>query len=300
MPPIPSPHTPFSLSTPDRVELGATLTSARPPLERHRGRATVVIAGATAVPHRYYRPLARWIAETLDVRVLSFDYRGIGASRTGDLRGHPATYPDWADDLRTAVRWAAERGDVVVVGHSFGGHAFGMTDAHQQTRGLYTFATGAGWHGWMAPAERARVWALWNLLAPPLVGWHGYLPFSSLGMGEDLPLGVYRDWKRWCRHPGYFFDDPVEGPEWTRRFEQVTVPVTGVNSTDDAWAPPRSAKAFLSHYPRVRCETIEPAQLGLNAIGHMQYVRPRCRDLWTPMAEWIDARLQSTADRRAS
>ncbi|WNQ02454.1 hypothetical protein ROJ25_06300, partial [Pseudomonas aeruginosa] len=25
------------------------------------------------------------------------------------------------------------------------------------------------------------------------------MAWSLLGMGDDLPLGVYRDWKRWCR-----------------------------------------------------------------------------------------------------
>ncbi|UUZ49573.1 hypothetical protein LP420_04710 [Massilia sp. B-10] len=36
----------------------------------------------------------------------------------------------------------------------------------------------------------------------------GYLAWSWLGMGEDLPVDVYRQWKHWCSFPRYFFQDP--------------------------------------------------------------------------------------------
>jgi predicted alpha/beta hydrolase len=52
---------------------------------------------------------------------------------------------------------------------------------------------------------------MWRVVAPALVRWKGYLPWSLLGMGEDLPLGVYRQWRRWCGYPHYFFDDPRRG-----------------------------------------------------------------------------------------
>jgi hypothetical protein len=41
--------------------------------------------------------------------------------------------------------------------------------------------------------------------APLLASWRGYLPSSLLGMGEDLPLGVYRDRRRWRAFPHYLF-----------------------------------------------------------------------------------------------
>ncbi|MEZ4318841.1 MAG: alpha/beta fold hydrolase [Myxococcota bacterium] len=278
----------MQLIHPDGTALGASL---------HRGTRDdwVVIAGATAVPHRYYDALAEWLSNALGVNVLSFDYRGIGASRSGPLRGMSADYRDWASDLALAIDHAADRGPTVVVGHSFGGHAFGMTDAHTRTRGLYTFATGAGWHGWMSWPESVRVRFLWDVLGPVLVGWHGYLPFSKVGMGEDLPLGVYSDWRKWCRNPHYFFEDPEA--DFEERFQRVRVPVVGVNSTDDAWAPPSSAAAFLSHYPGSRCLVVSPRSIGRESIGHMAYVRPSCRGLWDDLGRFVEARLAEGQDR---
>ncbi len=145
----------------------------------------------------------------------------------------------------------------------------------------------------MPRGEGLKVRALWNVLAPPLVAVKGYLPFSMVGMGEDLPKGIYADWKRWCSYPNYFFDDPEWGEEMEGRFARVQVPVVGVNSTDDAWAGEASAHAFLSHYPEHDLRTVEPAEVGVPTIGHMGYVRPKCEALWHPMVEWIEGRFSA-------
>jgi len=250
---------------------------------------TIVVAGAMGVPARYYRPLATWLRQRTGASVVVFDYRGVGASRVEPLRQCAVTLRDWADDLALVVRAEAMGGPVVVVGHSFGGMAYGMTDAHEVTEGLYTFATGAGWHGWMPPAEARRVRTLWWVVAPPLVAWHGLLPMEQLGMGEDLPAGVFHDWRRWSSWPRGFFDDPEA--TFTRHFRAVRAPVVAVNSVDDDWAPPVSAESLISHYPHASLRTVTPAQAGVSSIGHLAYVRPQCRALWEPLGDWAEARL---------
>ncbi len=57
--------------------------------------ATALIAGAMGVRQDFYEPLARFLAEN-GVHVLTFDYRGMGASREGSLRGFPADITTWA------------------------------------------------------------------------------------------------------------------------------------------------------------------------------------------------------------
>ena len=276
----------MQIETPDGTHLGATLVRGA------RDDRWVVIGGATAVPHSYYRPISEWLAERLGANVLSFDYRDVGASRGGaPLRESEADYRDWAADLEAAIDWAAERGRVVTMGHSFGGHAFGMTSAHERTLGLYTFATGAGWAGHMPALEGLKVRFMWNVLGPVFVGVKGYLPFSALNMGEDLPRGVYADWRKWCSYPNYFFDD-VEA-DFDVRFARVEVPVVGVNSVDDAWANPTSASAFLSHYPNHTLVETGPREIGVGSIGHMSYVRPKCEALWAPLADFFEERFAS-------
>jgi len=267
------------------THIDGAVVSGRRKAPTGEAHGTVVIAGATAVPASYYEPLADWLVDACGVAVVTFDYRGIGGSRGPSMATHREDLRDWAEDLALVVRSEAARGPVVVVGHSFGGHAFAMTEAHRHAAGLYTFGTGSGWHGWMTRGEARRVQLLWHVLAPPLVAWHGYLPMKRLGMGEDLPAEVYRDWKRWCGYPRYFFDDPEA--RFVRHFRAVSVPVVGVNSVDDPWAAPASAEAFLSRYPTASLHTVTPEEAGVEAIGHMAYVRPRCVALWEPLAAFV-------------
>ena len=148
---------------------------------------------------------------------------------------------------------------------------------------------GAGWHGWMPRPERYRVWALWNVLGPIATRIYGYQPMSKFGIGEDLPMGVYRDWKKWCAHPHYFFDDP-EARAITDKFAEVRIPIAAAVSTDDLWAPPSSRDAFFRGYRHAAIEPIDfsPRSLDVGPIGHMGYFRSQVgAALWPQMLGWL-------------
>ena len=195
-----------------------------------------MVAGATGVQQRYYRTFAQYLAARRWA-VLTFDYRGIGASRRGDLKGFAADFLDWAEkDLAAVVDWALARAPTAVVGHSFGGQAFGLLPRANDTLGLYTFGTGTGWYGHMSRRERPRVLLLWKVVGPLLTRLFGYLPGRRLGLGAGVPLGVYRQWRVWCGKPRHWFDDPSQ--DFAARFATVRGPVVAVNALDDAWVPP--------------------------------------------------------------
>ena len=204
-------------------------------------------------------------------------------------------YLDWGRlDLAAAVAAMQQDGrPVVVVGHSYGGHALGLLPDPGQVRAAWTFATGAGWHGWMPPLERLRVLFMWRVLGPLMTRAAGYLPWSRLGMGEDLPIDVYRQWRHWCRFPRYFFDDP-QMREVTARFDAVRFPIVAVNALDDAWAPPASRDAFMAGYrnAEVRSVTLDARRAGLGPIGHMGYFRPKAQPLWNDALAWFAAQTQ--------
>jgi predicted alpha/beta hydrolase len=65
--------------------------------------AAVLLAPAMGVEAAYYGPFCAWLAEQ-GVCVLSFDYRGIGASRPpGSLRKVQADLDTWAADQDAAL-----------------------------------------------------------------------------------------------------------------------------------------------------------------------------------------------------
>ena len=259
-------------------------------------KGSLIVAGATGVPQHFYRRFAEY-ASARGFDTLTLDYRGVGGSRPASLRGFEMNYLDWANlDLAAAVAAMDEAGmPLFMVGHSFGGHAFGLLPNHDRVAGFYTFGTGAGWHGWMPKLEQVSVLAMWRIVGPALTRWKGYLAWSRLGFGEDLPLGVYRQWRRWCRFPRFFFDDP-EMAHVAGHFALVRTPIIAANALDDRWSTPRSRDAFMPGYSNANWQAvdIDPGREGLSGIGHMGYFRQSAQALWVPVLDWFEASARST------
>lgn len=274
---------PQILTAADGYRLTATRYPAVGPPKAH-----LIVAGATAVPQGFYRRFAEYAAGR-GFTTLTLDYRGIGLSRPSTLKGFGASFLDWSQlDLAAAVEaMTSAEVPLFMVRHSFGGHAFGLLPNHASVAGLYTFGTGAGWHGWMPRPERWRVWLFWNVLAPPLAWYHGYLPAKRLGMGENLPLTVYRQWRQWCKFPRYYFEDPAM-LGIAERYARVRTPIVAANALDDLWALPRSRDAFVDAYRNAPLskKNIDPNR-GLGRIGHMGYFREHAQPLWDEVLDWF-------------
>lgn len=278
----------------DGFPLTATLYTPDKPALSSQGRPQfIVIGSATAVPRGFYKRFCEYAASQ-GLHAIVADYRGIGESMppSGKLRGFVMDYADWSRyDLAAAVQYAQERGEVYLVGHSLGGHALGQLPDPNRIKAAYFCGAGAGWAGWMPQPERSKVWIMWNIIGPIATGILGYQPMSKLGIGEDLPLGVYRDWKRWCSFPRYFFDDPApDAKAIAVKFSQVRVPIAANVSTDDLWAPPASRNAFFEGYTHTHVERIDitPQQMGVRQIGHMGYFRKETGAvLWPQIMAWL-------------
>ncbi|MDM7862103.1 alpha/beta fold hydrolase [Alteromonas sp. ASW11-36] len=258
-------------------------------------RGVIVVASATGVPQGFYRKFAEH-AVIQGYHVITFDYRGIGESAPRTLRGFNMDYRDWArQDLSAVVEFAAAIDlPTFIVGHSYGGHALGLLSNHERISAAYFFGTGAGWHGWMPAMEKWRVKLMWNVIAPVITRWKGFLGWSVLGMGEDLPLGVYRQWKRWCRFPYYFFNDPKH-PEMEALFAAVKTPIKAVTAADDKWAMPASRDAFVRYYRNSPLErvTVSAESIGVREIGHMGYFRSNASALWPDIFEYFNAQTRA-------
>jgi predicted alpha/beta hydrolase len=112
---------------------------------------------------------------------------------------------------------------------------------------------------------------------------------KALGVGENLPVSIYRQWKRWSSFPHYFFDDP-KASAITAPYAQVRLPIAAANATDDLWALPASRDAFFKGYRAATVEaiTFTPQALGVEAVGHMGYYRANVgQRLWPQMLQWL-------------
>lgn len=256
-----------------------------------QAKASILVACATGVPHAFYRRFAEHMTQ-FGYQVLTFDYRGVAESAPEKLKGFEMSYLDWGKyDVSGAIDYLAEYHlPIYMIGHSYGGQALGLTSNHEKIDALITFGTGAGWHGYMPPKEKFKVQIIWNVVFPPLVAFTGYLPWSKLNMGADLPKGVYTEWRKWCKNPTYFFADKHLRSELLEKYAQVKTPIIGVSALDDDWALPNSRYAFMQHYSNAEKKfiNISPEDVGMKQIGHMGYFRKDAAQIWDKIAQKFD------------
>jgi predicted alpha/beta hydrolase len=251
-------------------------------------RATVLIHGATATPQRYYASFASALADN-GVRVITYDYRGIGESRDGSLASFEATMTDWAQKDAAAATEAALgfAEPLLIVGHSFGGQLLGLVDLPARVRGIVLVGAQLGYFGhW--PRPRSLVYgATWRAIVPAAVATLGYVP-GALGLGVDLPGGVALEWAKWCSSPRYFLDHHEDA---SARLDAVDRPTLAYSFTDDEYAPRPAVDAFLATLPgrRVIHRRFAPRDVGARGIGHFGFFRRGVAPkLWEETFDFLD------------
>lgn len=270
-----------SIRAADGFELGGTLFPAA------AADTVVIVHAATAVPHRFYRRFASYL-QAGGWTVLTYDYRGIGDSRPASLKGFGGCASDWGLlDIPAALRWAKSElapRRIFFVGHSAGGQQAGLLEAPGDVTAMATVSSQSGYWGLQGGAEKLRVLLMMGLVVPLLARAVGYLPWSRLVSGEDLPRNAALEWARWCRSPKYLFcDDRLP----LHRYKQFTAPVLAYSIEDDAWGTARSVDAMMSAYPNLQRRHIVPSDYGLSQVGHMGYFRQGSEALWDELRAWL-------------
>lgn len=280
--------TSFMLPAMDGYPLGATLyvSGEAPPV------GVVLVHSATAIPARHYAAFASALAGR-GLVVLTYDYRGIGASRSARLRGFGARMRDWIDlDAEGVVAWARAVYPglpLFAVGHSLGGHAIGLCEGSRHLAGAVLVSCAAAWIGYVqGAAERLRVAALLRVVGPTLGLACGYVPMRRLGMGEDLPNPAFRDWAHWIGLRHYFFDDPTMHA--AARFARVQAPLLLIGADDDPWTPAPAIDLLASYLTGATVERwqIAPAAANARKVGHAGFFRKEHKDtLWPRLEDWL-------------
>ena len=247
--------------------------------------AAVVLNGATGVPQSYYAQFARWLAAERGMACLTYDYRDVGRSWSGPLRHSVADMIDWGttDQLaaRRALTHAVPDTQIWIIGHSLGAMLLpNQRDFDGVTR-VVGVATGMVHHTDHPWPYRALALTFWFGLGPLATALAGYLPGKSLRYGEDLPAGVYWQWRRWCTSRRFYADDlgtRLPEPAWDR-----DVAVRLIAFSDDDLIPPHCVRRLASdgYQGKAAVTVIEPDR----PVGHLSVFRRRNADLWPRLLE---------------
>lgn len=252
-------------------------------------RAFLLINSAMGVRRSFYRHLAGHLMAQ-GIGVLTYDYRGIGDSVLADAAD--VRLEDWGrKDFPAALKWlrtshAPER--VVVLGHSVGGQLVGITPAISGIDGLVGVASQAGhWRHWSG-LERAKVFTFWYAVVPLMTALGSTFRASYLGLGQDLPAGIARQWAEWGRDRDYI-RSPTVGPQ-PQFYDEVRCELRTYLIEQDNLAPERAVRAWHDWFPNAERELMN---IGSHTpcgrrIGHFGFFDPAIGvGEWPALADFV-------------
>jgi len=267
--------------------------------------AVVIVCGA-GIPARFYYGLARYLA-VRGAAVLTFDYRGIGTSRVGSLRGMASGMDDWAvHDIGAALAAACDAypdQPLSVVAHSVGTLMIGAAPgATRLARAVFLGAHTGYWRDYHT-RWRWLLFLVWHAFMPAITRIVGFFPGRMFSLGEDLPRQVAFDWAgrlqpslvRTAQDAHRF------GPH-LHRYSEFRADTLALSISDDAFAPPQAAERLVAMYPNLVAvrETVTPASLGHRRLGHFGFLRRRPgRYIWPRIAEWLTKDASALSTQRA-
>ena len=109
-----------------------------------------------------------------------------------------------------------------------------------------------------------------------------------LGMGENLPRKVAKQWADFCSKPGYVAN-AIGKTIFEDFHKHIQIPFTAFWATDDEIATEANVKDLLRLYPNAQTNMIQlpPQQYGHSSIGHMQMFKKSHQNLWPLIKEQI-------------
>lgn len=251
----------------------------------------VLVSAGTGFPRRFYRHIAEFLAQRGAI-VLTYDYRGIGASRNGSLAGSEIEYTDWGRyDTPAAIDHLAKAAPSLPINHichSVGGHFIGLMPNHKRIKKHAFLSVGSGYiwhHHWQNISLEASFW--WLIGPYSLARW-GYVKPVAGWKGEPLPPRVFLTWRKWCHRANYLASD-LNGVLRPHHYEAVTAPIRSWVFSDDPIANKRTAQVLLDCYPNAAkaLSLATPEDYGLDRIGHEgAFLRGR-EKLWAEVSNWL-------------
>lgn len=234
----------------------------------------IIFQGGTAIKKEFYTHFCQFLASE-GFYVLSYDYRGIGGSRNGSLRGMDATLLDWGQlDMKAAISFAQEdypQLPCIMIGHSIGAQLIGFADNNHHLKAVIGIGSSTGTWWKMKKRFSLSAFVLWYIINPVLTPLFGYAPLKKLRIMEDLPKNVINQWSRWCRSE-FYFGDHLGRSIPADAFHALRVPYIVHYFKDDPIATDKTVTDLMALYRGTRTRMIKhrPKDYHAKKVGHFK------------------------------
>lgn len=284
---------PITITCADGVQLAALL------IEPANPRAAVMMSGGTGFKKEFYLSFSHFLAEN-GFAVIVYDYRGTCGSAPADMAN--CTYNYWeygTQDMPAVFDFLEARFpglDLLIFGHSVGGQKAGLMPNFRKVKGLVTFATGAGYLPSMWFWYRMKSLWFFKMFMPLSIALNGYVKAKPLGIMENLPRNIVRQWADFCSVPEYFFNAKYYGTSVPKgHFHELPYPIHIFRATDDPLATKANVEVFWKHVHSeggIQIQVLDPQDFGGKPIEHQNFFRKGFKDsLWLLGLEKLESML---------
>ena len=262
-------------------------------------KLAILVSAGTGFPRSFYHTVACWLAGRGAV-VLTYDYRGMGGSKTNERGFFDIDYPQWGHyDMPAALdilEANAPSLPITHLAHSVGGHFVGLMPNHRKIQRHAFISVGTGYFGGHHLKYIPTAMFFWWGLGSYMLLRHNQIKQSGGWSGEALPPKLFRTWRRWSRRRAYFRRDfdSIMAPH---DYAGVTAPIRSWIFPDDPIATHRAASDILNCYPAAPGELIAraPSEIGVKRIGHEGAFRKGRERLWAEVLDWLTEELQQSS-----
>ncbi|TPH18136.1 alpha/beta hydrolase family protein [Litorilituus lipolyticus] len=271
----------------DNYTLAATVFT---PTETVKG--AVLLGPATGIKRQFYQHFAQFLAEH-GYGVITFDNRGIGQSLSGEIKYCDVTLQCWGEKDMPAVleqlKLIFPDVNYHLIGHSAGGQLIGLMSNALDFTSMFNVACSSGQLRNMRLAHQVKAHFFMNFYIPLSNQLFGHTKSQWVGMGEPLPKQVAKQWQQWCNGAGYVktaFGKTIH----QHHYDDLTLPSMWINAIDDDIANSLNVEDMISVFPKLSYEvlTLNPADYGLNEIGHMKFFSRTSKSLWSLATKWLN------------
>lgn len=251
----------------------------------------ILICPATGITQGFYHNFSEWLSEQ-SFNVMVFDFRGIGQSLHGPLRESNASIQDWGQlDIPAAIDLLlnkTQQEKVTLLGHSAGGQLLGIVPNYDKVAQVISISGSTGHVKGLKGRTKRMAPVMFNLIFPVSSLIKGYGATNFLGMGENLPKNVAKQWAQFCSKPGYVIN-AIGKTLFDDYHSEIQCPITVYWSSDDEIATEANVKDLLRLYPNAQTNMIElrPQEHGHKAIGHMLMFKKSHQNLWSKITQTI-------------
>lgn len=240
-------------------------------------KSVIIILSATGVLQRFYHNLAAFLQQH-NFTVYTFDYGGIGKSKSKPLTQFDTTLSNWAtNDIEAVFKHAKKlhpSKKINCIGHSLGGQLLGLVPSNNIINNVVLVATQTNHYSFWNGFEKIKVFMNWFVLFPFFTTIFKYFPSKIFIKMENLPKNVAKEFYKWSQQPNYYFSSKITTD---KKHHQITKKLTAYSCTNDKFAPKKAVDWLTNTYTNASIvrKHLLPGAYNEKDIGHFGFFRQK-------------------------